>query len=74
MAEKKKKGEAYIVKPNSDFPGGDCKSKKCPIKRAIQNGMTLVKCDGKTYHASCAIREEIDFKIPTVPKTSKKVD
>ena len=71
MATKKTKGKAYIVKSSDDAPGGDCQSKGCPIKRAINPGMTLVECDGKTFHASCAIREGIEFKVPTVPKSQK---
>ena len=71
--KQKKKGTAYIVKGNSEAPGGDCKSKDCPIKAAINPGMTLVTCDDKTYHASCAIREGVEFKVPSVPK-SKRVD
>ena len=69
--EKKSQGTAYIVKGNSDAPGGNCKSKECPIKAAIQPGMTLVKFSGKTFHASCAIREGIEFTTPSVPKASK---
>jgi hypothetical protein len=74
MADKKsKKGKAYVVKHDSSAPGGDCKAKNCPIKRAIYPGMTLVEYDGKTFHANCAIYEGIEFKVPTVPKR-KSVD
>ncbi len=66
-----KKGKAYIVKSTSDAPGGDCQFKDCPIKRAIYPGMTIVDCEGKKYHANCAIYAGIDFKPPTVPKSKK---
>ena len=70
----KRKGTAYIVKSSDDAPGGDCQAKACPIKRGIYPGMTLVKCDGKNYHANCAIYEGIDFKVPSPGVKSKKVD
>jgi len=57
---------------DSSAPGGNCEYKKCPIKRAIYPGMTLVECDGKKYHANCAIQDGIEFKAPTVPKTRNK--
>ena len=73
MTNNKKADSAYFVKATSDAPGGTCASKSCPIKRAIQTGMTCVTLGNKKYHASCAMREEIEFDIPSVPK-QKKVD
>jgi len=70
---KAKKGKAYIVKSSDDAPGGDCKAEDCPIKRTINPGMTAVEFDGDLFHASCATRAGIQFKVPTVPK-SKRVD
>ena len=69
-----KKGTAYIVRDTEDNPGGDCDSPKCGVAKVlISTGMTLVQCNGKKYHASCAIQAGIKFKVPTVQKT-KRVD
>ncbi len=67
----KKKGKAYIVKSSDDAPGGDCVAEDCPIKRTINPGMTLVECNNDKFHASCATRLGIEFKVPTVPKSRR---
>jgi len=69
-----KKGTVYIVRETEDNPAGDCDYADCGCaKRLISTGMTLVKCNGKKYHASCAMQAEIKFKAPSVQKT-KRVD
>lgn len=74
VKEKVKKGTARIVRDTVEAPGGDCQTEKCQVaKPSITNGMTLVKYNDKTFHASCAIREGIKFTVPKVPKT-KRVD
>ena len=54
---------------DKDLP---CSAKNCEIiKKLISSGMYVVEVDGKYFHANCAKRLGIEFKVP-LPKKRKK--
>jgi len=74
VKDKIKKGNIYIARNTKDNPNADCQAKKCNVSKSIiSEGMTVVTCEGKTYHASCAIKEGIKFDPPRV-ESKKRVD
>lgn len=72
MAAKKKIGKCELLSHSDKdlaCSNADCES----IKTLISSGMYLVESDGKFYHASCAKKLGIEFKVP-LPKKRKRDD
>lgn len=72
MAAKKKTGKCEILSHSDKdltCSNSDCES----LKKLISSGMYLVESDGKHYHAACAKRLGIEFKVP-LPKKRKRDD